>query len=193
LQVAAMHVEHKTKTSVRELRVHRLYAQESADKQLYFDMGILMTDHPLGAPIALGSPTELGELDNGEPLVCLAIDHTGDPIDRFQVLAPQAYQGKIFAITSLPPQPGGPRLLHLRGTFSPKASGSPIVNRQGHLIAVYCEPAGNADKKPNDLVVSYAKVIEPDSIALAAQRSDTTIWVRPVADSTSPSPQGAPK
>jgi hypothetical protein len=192
-RVAAMRTDQQTRVAITALRMHAVYAQESPEKQLYFDTAVLSTAETLGQPIALASAAELTELETGRPLVCLAVDHAGDPLDRFQQLEPQAYQGKIFATTSLPPQPGGPRLLHLRGTFTSKACGSPIFNRQGHLVAVYCEPAPSPSGAPEDLHLNYAKVIEPQLIELAVRGSDERIWVRAQPPAATTAPQESPK
>ena len=135
----------------------------------------------------MASAIELAGLESGRPLVCLAVDHAGDPLDRFQQLEPQRYQGKVFAVTSLPPQPGGPRLLHLRGSFSDKACGSPILDEQGHLVAVYCEPAAS------DLHLHYAKLIDPQLIELAVGGANEQIWVLPQPPTAEASPQESSK
>jgi hypothetical protein len=182
--VAALEPGRQVRVPVSDLRIHAAYGQESADQQLYFDMGILRTDTTVGEPIRMASTTELTGLERGQPLMCLAVDHAGDPLDRFQQLEPAAQMVKVFAVTSLPPQPGGPRLLHLRGSLTDKACGSPVFDQQGRLVAVYCEAAPPAGKESVDLRIYYAKLIEPQLIELAVRGGGDEFWVRPQPSTT---------
>jgi hypothetical protein len=175
--VTAMRPGQQSRVEVTDLRVHAAYEHAGVDQQLYFDMAVLLTTEPLGEPAVVASPTELAGLERGLPLVCLAVDHEGDPMDRFQQLAPQTYPCKVFSLTGLPPQPSGPRLLLLRGSITDKGCGSPIFNQQGHLIALYCEPAPSTGS--TDLHMHYAKVVDPQAIDLALHGADERVWVRP--------------
>lgn len=177
--VTVRHNPQQPGIDVSDIRIHAAYEQAKPEEQLYFDMGLLTTDSSPAAGGDLVIPSA-AEIEVGQKLACVTVDHEGEPIDRFQRLEPRAVEGKIFAITGLPPQPGGPRLLHLRGSFSDKAGGSPIIDEQGKLIALYCEPAPSAGPGKKDLHIHYAMVIEPDLIALAADSSNQ-IWVHPKA------------
>jgi hypothetical protein len=184
--VVAMRPGQQERIAVTGLRVHAAFEQESKDQQLYFDMALLSTAEPAGEPVVLPTAAELAEMETGLPLICLAVDHAGDPLDRFQQLEPRAYQGKVFAVTGLPPQPSGPKLLLVRGSFTDKACGSPILNQRGHLIALYCEPAPSSAPEVADLHTHYAKVVDPQLIQLGEQGTDTRIWVPPQPAPTAP-------
>ncbi len=185
-RVAALRPGQQERVAVTGLRVHAAFEQESKNQQLYFDMALLSTGEPVGEPIVLPSAAELAEMETGLPLMCLAVDHAGDPLDRFQQLEPQAYQSKVFAVTGLPPQPSGPKLLLVRGSFTDKACGSPIFNQHGHLVALYCEPAPSSAPEVADVHTHYAKVVDPQLIQLGEQGTDTRIWVPPQPATTAP-------
>lgn len=184
-RLTVMEGAQSNRAAVKELRVHAAFQQVSESEQLYFDMALVYLEQPAGRPIPMASAVELAELEKGLPLACIAVDHAGDPLDRFQEFSPQAYPGKIFALTSLPPQPGGPLLLHIRGSFTDKAAGSPIVNLQGHLIALYCEPAQGPDAAKGTLSMHYAKAIQPALIEIGLKQPDNKIWV-PIKPTSSP-------
>lgn len=177
--------------AISDIRVHAAYQREKPEQQLYFDLAVLSTTEPLGKPVEMASAAELSQLERGQTLTCLAVDHHADPIDRFQQLAPQWYSGKIFALTSLAPgQAGSPRLVHLRGTFADKACGSPMFDDRGHLVALYCEPAPPEGGSP--LQIHYAKVIEPELIELALGPGDESVWAKVVLEDTAPREEKKP-
>jgi hypothetical protein len=85
----------------------------------------------------------------------------------------------VFAVTALSSEGGAPRLLHLRGAFGDKSSGSPIFDNQGRLVAVYCDAAADAAAAP-DRAIHYAKLIEPKLIELGLSQTESPVWVAPV-------------
>jgi hypothetical protein len=175
---------------INRVRLHAAFQPAGAAEQLYFDMALLNTAESPGDPADIASPAELAALERGQPLACIAIDQAGEVIDRFQQLQPELHQAKVFTVTSL--ETGGPRLLHLRGSFSDNPSGSPIFNEQGHLVALYCE-AAPAEAARGGQPIHYAKVIEPKLIELGLSGTETQIWVAPVAANPDPAKKESAK
>jgi hypothetical protein len=184
---SAMKPPQGARSIIVDRRIHAAFQKAEPAEQLFFDVALLYTDEPLENAVTLPSADELDELEIGQPVTCLAIEHGFETLHRFQRLAPRAYSGAIYAITGLPPSPG-PRLLHLDGKFSDKFSGSPIMNEQGQLIALYCEPAASGG--PAGVELHYAKVIDPPLIERGLNKPDDTIWVPLTAPS---SPQESAK
>ncbi|MGH7140507.1 MAG: hypothetical protein ACREHD_32635 [Pirellulales bacterium] len=90
-------------------------------------------------------------------------------------------------MTRLSSEAGAPRLLHLRGAFSGKSSGSPIFDDHGQLVAVYCEAAPEEEGAPAARALHYAKLIEPQLIELGLSQPDNPIWIAPVVPPEPPS------
>ncbi len=173
--VAVMKPPHGPMIRISERRVHAAFQAADPAEQLFFDAALLYADEPLGDAVKLASAEEFAQLERGQPVICVTVDHAFEVIDRFQELGPQSHEGKIFTVTGLPPQPG-PRLLHIRGALSDKSAGSLIVNQLGRLIALYSEPAPS-DGAAGTLDLHYAKVIEPALIESALDEPDESIWV----------------
>ncbi|HQU44613.1 MAG TPA: FHA domain-containing protein [Pirellulales bacterium] len=163
---------------VDRVRVYALFQAAPPDDQLYFDLAILSTTERLDGVATLAEPAELAAIEQVQPLACVAIDHTGEPINRFEPLAPKWQIGKVFAVMRHSAEAGAPRVLYLRGTFSDRFMGSPIFNDQGRLVALYCEPGADEAGQP-ERTLHYAKLIEPQVIQLGLSRSDDPLWVAP--------------
>jgi len=176
--------------TISRVRLHAAFQQADAAQQLYFDMALLDAAERPGNAVPLASAAELAELERGQPLACIATDQAGEVIDRFQQLQPELHQAKVFAVTSL--EAGGPRLLHLRGSFSDNPPGSPIFNEQGHLVALYCE-AAPAEAARGGQPIHYANVIEPKLIELGLSDAESQIWVAPVAATPDPAKKESAK
>ena len=164
---------------VDRLRVHAAFQTASPEEQLFFDVAILHTSEPLTGAATRAPAAELATIERGQPLACIATDHTGEPINRFEPLSPEWRMSKVFAVTRLSSEAGAPRVLQVRGALSDKLSGSPIFNDQGHLVALYCEPAPG-DGGPPDRALHYAKLIEPQFVELGLSASENPNWVAPV-------------
>lgn len=161
------------------VRIHAAFQKASPEHQLYFDLAIVSTSERLAGAASQASAAELATIERGQPLACVAINHSGEAIDRFQQLQPEWQMGKVFAVTALSSEGGAPRLLHLRGAFGDKSSGSPIFDNQGRLVAVYCDAAADAAAPP-DRAIHYAKLIEPKLIELGLSQTESPVWVAPV-------------
>ena len=170
-----------------QIRIHAAFQKAGPDEQLYFDLAIVSTGERLTGAATLATAAELATIERGQPLACAATDHSGEPIDRFQRLRAEWQTGKVFAVTRLSSEAGAPRLLHLRGAFSDKSSGSPIFDDHGQLVAVYCEAAPEEKGASAARALHYAKLIEPRLIELGLSQSDNSVWVAPVVPPEPPS------
>lgn len=183
---------------ISRVRLHAAFQHAKPDVQLYFDLALLTTDGSLGQPASLASAAELAAIKRGQPLICFATNHTGDEIDGFQRLQPAVYAATVRAQTYF--EAGGSRLLHLRGSFCDSAAGCPIFDDQGHLVALYCEPApaepaaeepappeSAAGARRTRAPTHFAKLIDPQLIESGLSDKENKIWVSPVV----PSPAAA--
>jgi hypothetical protein len=174
-----------TRMEIADERVHAGFERAGGkpDRQIYADLGLLTLtgNHPHTAPLATGADLdELDELDRGQPVACLAIVHDGEPINRFQSYRPEVTRGKVFAITSLPPSPGGPLLLHVRMTLAAKVYGAPVVNEAGRVLGVFAESAPPpADKPAAKSDLHYVPVVDPALVRAWLERHDEALWVHP--------------
>jgi hypothetical protein len=74
-----------------------------------------------------------------------------EPLTRFDNVTPTYHNAKIFMVThrgdTTSSADVSPRLLSLVGALPKNAYGSPIVNEQGQVLAVYVEKADLSDDK----------------------------------------------
>jgi hypothetical protein len=170
------------KSAVNDLRVHAGFvgAQGTPEKQVYADVGLVTVADSLPKQLSLATADELAELDRGLPVTLLGYLYENEPIDRFQSFLPDPHAGKIFIITSLPPSPGGPRLMHVRAELSGKMYGAPILNSAGHLLGVFAETA-LPEPGAADLHVHYAPVAVAAPIDRWIKDHDEQWWVAPIA------------
>jgi hypothetical protein len=176
------------KMAVQEIRVHAEFMRlgERPNDWIYFDVALLTVAERLPKIAPLASPEELGELRSRLSVYCLGFGHEGEKGERiadFADLRPQAALGSIFLITAPPTLPLQPRLLHVKGKFPKNMCGSPIVNEQGKVVAVYGanprerdlgEPAGQGAVE-----IHFAPVLNWDVTNLWLQQRDAKVWVSP--------------
>ena len=177
--VSVMQPPEGRRVPIATIRVNAEFGQ--AEEELFFDSALLYVDEPLTGAITLASSDD--QLERGQPLICIAIDHDGDSLDRFHPLTPEGFEREIFSAPRFldPKQPGSPRLLRLKGTLGEKVLGSPIVDKRGRLVALYCGPTEEL-KATSGLELSYAKVIDPEMIRRGLERRDDPLWVEPPAN-----------
>ncbi|HEX7449097.1 MAG TPA: FHA domain-containing protein [Pirellulales bacterium] len=189
-QIRAVRSSQDSGVPLDGILVHAAFPNADREQQLYFNLAILYAAERLDDVATLAPATELAELERGQPLACMAIDHAGEAIDRFQHLRPEGHSLKVFALRGLSPEAGAPRILLLRGALTDKASGGPIFNDRGYLIALYCEAAPADGASQNAPAIHYAKLIEPSLIELGLSREENQVWVPPVvpADLTAEEP-----
>jgi hypothetical protein len=167
---------------VVELRVHKLFEKtiQAPDQWVYFNTALLTTRGRLTKAAQMASREELEELATGMPVACLAISHDGQAINRFQILSPELVLGRVLLVTTLPPAPGGPRLLHLQMPAPARVYGSPLFNAKGRLIGVYSEAAAlEKNQSVKELKIHYGTVLEPDLVKMRWQSRADEVWVVP--------------
>jgi hypothetical protein len=154
---------------------------------MYYDVAVLTIDGRLPKPVDLASADELGQLEDGLPLACFGYTHDASKISRFDQFQPQLWRGKIYLITTPPALPGHPRLLHVRSDVAQFAYGSPLVNAQGKVVAMYVDRAGPlpGQEAPTGAAglkdLHYATVLNPESIRRWTEYRDAKLWVPPPA------------
>lgn len=148
----------------------------------YYDLALITVAEELPNVIPLASPEEISE---GLFVYCYGFTHEGKKITKSSSFQPQLMPGEIYLITAHPNLPFLSRLLHIKGKIFKNAFGSPIVNDQGKLVAVYGseemhpEHAEGEYPDPNALKIHYAPVLEPKLIKLGLDHQDSKIWVSP--------------
>ncbi|MBN2294853.1 MAG: hypothetical protein JXM70_20665 [Pirellulales bacterium] len=193
-EVQARNTALKKTVSIGKIRIHAVFATFADDpqKRIYVDLAVLTTRLPLSVIAPMAKAPELAGLDTGNELACVGISHQSDAIKADDIrsqdeLAPKLVGCKLFLRTQFDPEStSSPRLLHLKpsssGNLPANLYGSPIVDRQGRIVAVYAETAAMGEGK--QLRLHYATMIDPAIIerALADREpgeKDTKYWVSP--------------
>jgi hypothetical protein len=174
------------KVELRTLRQHVGFTkfENEPEKRIYFDLGLLAVSGNLPAHAELATRAELASLEPGLPLDCIGTMREVEVLNRFESNEPFSNLGKVFIVTSLPPSPG-PRLLHFRANLPSKPYGSPVVNEQGRVCAVFAESAAMPAELENELKVHYAPVVDRELIEDGLSSEKSEVWVVP---STTASP-----
>ncbi len=129
------------KQAIDDVRVHVGYvkAADNREEQIYFDLALLTPHGNLEHLCPLADLAESDEVESGFPVACVGIPHEGDLMNRFDEFKPEVILGKVFVVTALQPSPSAPRLIHVQAQLPRNMYGSPLVNKQGHLLGVYAE------------------------------------------------------
>lgn len=176
---------------VDSVRIQAPFQETEPAKQFFFDVAILSVKERLEDVATPASNAELDAAKEACQLVCLAANHSGEPLDGFEELRAVAYEAKVRRVDSLSPEAGAPRVLSLRGQLGENVSGSPIFNDKGHLVALYCDPAALADGTP-DRANHYAIVVQMGLVKLGVAQAESELWVTPVP-STEPTKKDSAK
>jgi hypothetical protein len=182
---------------VREILVHRAF-QETADapsERIYWELAILRLEGKHDKVVPVADLQELADLEEGFPLVCAGISHSGRPRTRFDTPRVEQHQARVYLRTRLSADDSGesrgaPTLLHLDGKLPQNLYGSPLVNAEGHVVGVYAEKAKlpEADAKAG-LELHYAPVVTLAHAWLAGQSLDH--WTPPECrNNETPTPSG---
>ena len=180
-KITAANAALKKDVPIWKIRVHAVYPTfaDSRVKQIYVDAAVLETMQNLGPQARLASESELAQLDTGSPLGCIGIPHLGDAVKAGAgTSSPKLFRGKLFLKTRLDPNsPSGPRLLHFKAPLDKNMFGSPIVNQDGHVVAIYSETAASGEGRR--LGIHYAPVLNPALVQKALEGKYERFWVSP--------------
>jgi len=171
------------KLPVQDVRVYAVsVTTEKPDDWIFTNLALLTVQGTLPKTAELASPEELAQLAQGSPIHVFGYTHEGDLIgeaDHFEV---NNTPGKILVIAAHPDLPGKPRRLGIKSDLPKSAVGSPVVNAQGKVVAVYSVSFAEvaADEKaspPGAQNMHYATVVNPGVIALGLKKADNKIWI----------------
>jgi hypothetical protein len=166
----------------------RLYAvsvsspeKEKPADWLYTNLGLVTVQGTLPKTVELAGPEDLAQLAPGKAVHAYGYVHEGDLITPEDHLEPRGTPGKILFINAHPELPGKPRVLGVKADLPKFPHGSPLVNAQGKVVAVYSDPAaeatGEAQGTPGVENVHYATVVNTGVIDLWLKKSDSSVWL----------------
>lgn len=195
-------VTHPAKGWKLPIQSARIYAvrASSPDKQkpndwLYTNLGLVIVEGKFSEMVELAAPADLAQLTVGKPVRALSYAHEGDlitPEDRIEL---RTVPGKILFINAHPELPGKPRVLGVKADLPKFPQGSPLVNAEGKVVAVYSASVAELEGQPNAGPgienMHYATVVHPGVVDLWLKQSDTTAWVS-TADLGLPAPSRRP-
>ncbi len=171
-----------------DVREHVGYRKAETGQRSYFDLALIRQAEKLPAKVSLVQTNT--PVEKGMPVACAYIQHSGEPITKFDPLEAKADAATIFNITTLPPK-GGPRMLYLSGQASELASGGPVIDDQGRLLGIFLEPASN-DKNSEEKSKSTAVMFDPWMLTAADAKigAEASVWVPVAAPAEPPNSQG---
>ena len=176
-----------TKYEVQTIRVpadYQMYAERPVERQFY-DIGLLEVRGRLPKKLSLASGKELEELEDGLPLAGFGFSLKAAKITKFDRYEPGLTLTRVFLIKSPPPHAAdGPKLLDVTGSFPENVLGSPLIDAQGKIVAIYSKVAPSQDASGmKDL--HFAVVASARSIGAWLQDRDAKTWT------TLSSPEGS--
>jgi hypothetical protein len=148
-------------------------------EQLFFDLGLLEVEQKLPSRCELAAARHISAVERGMRVGCLRMPHDGEPLTRFDRCAAELVTAKVREVTQLPDASGPdgqPAVLHLQGKFPEHVLGSPVVNEDGRVLAVYAEKAQlPAELAQGGLEVHYA--VSVDLVAAWLDGRGVQRWV----------------
>ncbi len=170
------------KMAVQDIYINALLTtlENKPDDWKYYDVALLTVAEELPKIMPLASKDEIDNLKEGLPIYCVGFSHEGEKITEFDSFQSQVMPGKIYLIAAPPNLPSHPRLLQIKGKILKNTFGSPIVNDQGKIVAIYCDamqPQSEAEKYLPE--IHYATVLNPELINLGLNREYGKIWISP--------------
>ncbi len=168
--------------AVEDIYISTLLAtlEDKPNNWKYYDVALLTVADELPNTIPLASNEEIDELKEGLPIYCAGFTHEGEKITEFDSFQPQVMSGKIYLIKAPPDLPSHPILLQIKGKILKNTFGSPIVNAQGKVVAIYgdaMQPQSNAEKYLPE--IHYATVLNLEFINLGLNRKYGKLWTSP--------------
>ena len=189
-KVWAVDPEAGTRLEVREIRVRRDFGamKDKSVEQNSANLAFLEVEGKLTKTVPLATAKELGELEEGLPIACVGFSHQGTKVTRHDHFEPRLTLGKVFLVKSPPPHsPDGPRSLDLMAPMPANSYGSPLVDSQGRLLAVYLTSASAAESGGlKDL--HFAAVASTQLINGWLRDRDEKIWVLATNSETTSAP-----
>lgn len=171
------------KLAVGEIRLYAVsVATEKPDDWIFTNLALISVQGTLPKTAELAGAEELAQLTQGNTVHVFGYTHEGDLIGDADHFAVNHTPARIVAVAVHPNLPGKPRRLGIRAELPKSAYGSPIVNAQGKVVAIYSVPFGEAGgdqnaKTPAMQNMHYATVVNPGVIELGLSKSDPKMWV----------------
>ena len=172
MALLAINCTSRRQEEVVSLYLHPDYArlQDRPDEQIYYDVGAVRVSgkSQTVAPLAAAADSKI--LEQGTPLRCVIPIFEAEPLTRFDNVTPTFHNAKVYMVTrrgdATSSPDAGPRLLSLVGALPKNAYGSPIVNDQGQVVAVYAEKADlSTNEALANLVDRFHYAVCLDSLA----------------------------
>jgi len=171
------------KLAAGEIRLYAVsVATSKPDDWIFTNLALISVQGTLPKTVELAGAEELAQLAQGNTVHAFGYTHEGDLIGDADHFAVNHTPARIVAVAVHPDLPGKPRRLGIRAELPKSAYGSPIVNSQGKVVAIYSVPFGEAGgdqnaKTPAMQDMHYATVVNPGVIELGLNKSDPKMWV----------------
>ena len=182
----------QARLEAREIRIPAEYPA-LADKPVErrcFNLAIVETRGKLDKLTALGLDSDPIKLEDGLPVACFGFSFVGSKITKYDRFVPGLAVGRVFQVMSpLPHVPGVPQSLDVVAKIPENAFGSPLVNQQGKVVAVYGEPTKS--EEANGLTDHhFAAAVSERMLNAWLQDRNTTLWVPPAVTERPAAPHG---
>jgi hypothetical protein len=147
MALLAMHCVSQQQEEITALYLEPDYAplQDRPDEQIYNDVGAVRLLAKNRDLMPLATAAHSSPLEQGTPLRCVMPLFEAEPLTRFDNITPTYHNAKIYVVTRRHDTTSSPdtcyRLLSLVGTLPKNAYGSPLINEQGQVVALYVEKA----------------------------------------------------
>ena len=182
MSVLAMDCASREMEHIEALYLHPEFTrlQDRPEEQIYVDVGVVQLPGKERALAPLADPNGALPLEQGAPVHCVMPIFEAEPLTRFDDVRPAYHSAKIYVVTRQPGSgadaAGNRRMLHLVGALPKNAHGSPIVNEQGQVIAIYVEKADlSEDASLSQLADRYHYAVMLDALA-DSLRGELKAW-----------------
>ena len=157
--VFAIHCVSQEQIEITTLFVHPEFSrlQDRREEQIYFDIGAIGIAGEARSFVSLLSGKDAAVIEQGAPLRCVMPIVEAEPLTKFSSIVPSYTGVKVYMVTrggqSDATDTDHPRLISLVGTLPRNSYGSPLVDEQGTVIAMYVEKADLSGNKGLDSLV----------------------------------------
>ena len=171
------HRASQTSLPIKDIRIFAPFAEEQ-ENWVYFDLAMLTVDGKLPRALTLASQDERRELVEPEhPVAVVAVGHDAQRIGKSFTGEPRLAVGEVYTVTQYDKSPGSPWAMYLKMDAPSNARGSPVINRQGHVVGVYSVAALPQDGLEFNL--HCAPVVDPGLIDTWLTDQNEDIWTAP--------------